>query len=345
MKARAIVRAISVIAVLTASGMMSLGAPAVQASNVCGRACLESLVDQYIAAMVAHEPERLPLAQGVRFTENGQELRLGDGLWATASAPGHYKLYAVDPEGGQVGFYGTVFENGTPVLLALRLKVDYGLVSEIETIVARPAAIGSSAFPSAGKVLEQRGHPRPQFLEDVPRAERMSRADLVRIANSYFTGLGGNTGQNTAPFWPSCNRWENATQTTNNPGYRSTSAFNVVALGCEAQQRSGFFSFVTTIRNRRFPIVDRQRGLVMSFAFFEHRGALQTIHLTNGMTVASPVKAPLTLEISELFQIHGGKLDQIEAVINSVPYGMNSAVWDEPNVREARDANIPADAP
>lgn len=331
-----------------ASGLAALAAcaiPAAHASDVCGRACLQGLVDRYIAAMVAHDPARLPLAQGVRFTENGEELRLGDGLWATASAPGHYKLYALDPQDGEAGFYGTVFENGTPVLMALRLKVDYGLISEIETIVARPATLGASAFPSAGQVLEQKGHPRAQFLKDLPQDERASRADLVRIANSYFTGLGGNTGGNTAPFWPSCNRWENAMQTTNNPSYRSTSAFNVVALGCEAQQQSGFYSFVTSIRNRRFPIVDRQRGLVMSFAFFEHQGALKTIHLTNGMTVPSPVKAPLTLEISELFQIHGGKIDQIEAVINSVPYGMKSAVWDEPHVREARDTNIPADAP
>ena len=38
--------------------------------------------------------------------------------------------------------------------------------------------------------------------------------------------------------------------------------------------------------------------------------------LTNGETVPSPVREPLTLEISELFQIHGGKPDQIEAVLN-----------------------------
>jgi hypothetical protein len=289
--------------------------------------------------MVAHDPERLPLAQGVRFTEDGEELRLGDGLWATASAPGRYKLYVADPEDGQIGFYGTVFENGVAVLLALRLKVDYGLISQVETIVARPPALGASALPSAGAAMERRGHPRPQFLEELAPGERMSRADLVRIANSYFTGLGGNTGHNTAPFWPSCNRLENGTQTTNNPTFRSSSPFNVVALGCEAQQTSGFYSFVTSIRNRRFPVVDRERGLVMSFGFFEHRGALKTIHLTNGMNVPSPVKAPLTLEISELFEIHGGKIDQIEAVINTVPYGMKSAVWDGPHVEEAPDAN------
>jgi hypothetical protein len=93
------------------------------ASEVCERACLQGLVDQYLAALVAHDPGRLPLAVNVRFTENGQELHLGDGLWGTASAPGKYKLYVADPEDGQVGFYGTVMENGTPVLLALRLRV------------------------------------------------------------------------------------------------------------------------------------------------------------------------------------------------------------------------------
>lgn len=306
-----------------------------QASDVCGRNCLDHLVDQYIAAMVAHDPGRLPLARHVKFTEDGVQLRLGDGLWATASAPGHYKIYVPDPRDGQVGFFGTVFENGTPVLLALRLKVDYGLISQIETIVARPSALGSSGMSSAGAVLEKK-HPRPQFSEIIPPNQRMSRAALVRVANSYFTGLGGNTGHNTAPFWPSCERWENGMQTTNQPR-RSRTGFDVLALGCSAQQKSGFFRFVTDIRNRRYPVVDRENGLVMSFAYFDHQGALKTVHLTNGKTVPSPVKAPLTLEISELFQIHGGKIDQIEAVINTVPYGMTSDIWDHPHYSEHPD--------
>lgn len=307
-----------------------LGAPAARAADLCDRTCLGGMVDRYLEALVAHDPARLPLAQGVRFTEDGQELRLGDGLWATASAPGRYKLTVADPEDGQAGFYGTVFENGKPVLLALRLKVEYGLISEIETIVARPPVLGASTLPPAGATMEQKGAPRPQFLQDVPERERMSREDLVRVGNAYFTALAGNTGRDTAPFWPSCERWENGTQTTNNPSRGSATGFNVTALNCEDQQKSGFFPFVTAIRNRRFPIVDRQRGLVMGFAFFEHQGALKEIHLTNGQTIPSPVKAPLTFEISELFQIHGGKIDQIEAVLNTVPYGMISAVWDRP---------------
>jgi hypothetical protein len=47
----------------------------------CDRACLEGFVDQYLAALVAQDPSRLPLAKNARYTENGQELKLGDGMW------------------------------------------------------------------------------------------------------------------------------------------------------------------------------------------------------------------------------------------------------------------------
>lgn len=323
---------------ISAAACLALSASAASASDVCDRTCLEGMVNKYIDAMVAHDPNQLPLAQGVRFTENGEELRLGDGLWGTASAPGQYKLYVSDPEDGQVGFFGTVFENGTPDLMALRLKIDYGRISEIETIVARPPGMGAaSPIPPAGATMEKLGHPRSQFLQ---KGDGTSRADLLRIANSYFTGLGNNTGHNTAPFWPSCNRLENGTQTTNRPTAGRPADTDIVGMGCEAQQKSGFYPFVSSIRNRRYPIIDRERGLVMSFAFFEHSGVLKTITLTNGKTVDSPVKAPLTFQISELFQIHGGKIDQIEAVINTVPYGMKSAVWDEPHAEESPDFAI-----
>ena len=240
------------------------------------------MVDRTIAAMVAHDPGRLPWARRAAFTENGQELRIGDGLWATASAPGNYKIYVPDVEDGQAGFYGTIFENGTPVFMAMRLKLDYGLISEMETIVARASSV--PGLPGCRRGFwKSSGHPRPQFSTDMPAKERMTRAALVRVANSYFTGLGGNTGSNTAPFWPSCMRWENGTQTTDNPR-PGAKGFDILAMGCEAQQKTGFFAFVTGIRDRRFPVVDRQRGLVMSFAFFDHQAAPMEIHLANGTT-------------------------------------------------------------
>jgi hypothetical protein len=323
-------KSFTAVAVTAAVALALSAARPAFASDVCDRACLTGLTDQYLEALVAHDPQRLPLARVLRFTENGQELQLGDGLWGTASGRGKYKLYIVDPEDGQAGFYGTIIENENPVYMALRLKVEYGLISEIETIVVRSA--GATNFPPAGKTMEDKGTPRPQFLRTVPPAQRMSREDLIKVANSYFTGLGGNTGHNTAPFAPTCLRWENGIQTNSNPNLRrpDNGGFDVIAQSCEAQQKSGFFSFVTGIRDRRFPVVDRERGLVLAFGFFDHNGRLKEIHLTNGQTVPSPLRAPTTLEISELFQIDQGKIDQVEAVLQSVPYAMRSQVWDRP---------------
>jgi hypothetical protein len=68
---------------------------------------------------------------------------------------------------------------------------------------------------------------------------------------------------------------------------------------------------------------------VLAFAFFDHTGAVREIHLTNGQTIPSPVKAPLTYQIAELFQIRDAKIDQIEAVIDTVPYGMKNDFWDK----------------
>ena len=103
----------------------------------CDRACLEDFADRYINAMVAHDPSSVPLADTVKFTENGVELNVGDALWATASGNTDYTIYAADPETGQIGYSGIVEENGTRVLISFRLKISKGRINEIEQIVGR----------------------------------------------------------------------------------------------------------------------------------------------------------------------------------------------------------------
>jgi hypothetical protein len=88
------------------------------------RACLEGFVNQYLEALVAHDPTRLPMTPDVRFTEDDIALKPGEALWKTASGLGTYKLYFADPQAGQVGFFGTIRENGRPASLVLRLKVE-----------------------------------------------------------------------------------------------------------------------------------------------------------------------------------------------------------------------------
>jgi hypothetical protein len=305
----------------------------VHAADPCDRACLESHIDQVLAAMIAHNPDQLMLAKDVRYTENGVELRPGDGIWGTLSARGKYNLYVSDPEAGQAGFYGTVSENGRMNYIALRVKVFEALICEIEVIVVRPSGmmrIGQPPAPSTGDIIDKKT-PRPQFLQTVPPEKRMSRKRLIEIANSYFTGLANQTGKFTAPFAETCERWENGNQTTNqkpNPDIPE-GGIDILAMSCKEQQKSGWFAFVTEIRNRRFPIVDIERGLVLSFAFFDHDAAVREYPLPDGKMTPNILTYPQTIHISELFQIRDGKIDQIEAVINSVPYGMKSEIWDK----------------
>ena len=97
----------------------------------CDRACLEGFVDQYLDAMIAHDPGMIPTTLDVRMTENGQQLDVGDGLWRSIVGKGTYRLFVTDVDAGQVTFIGTIREEGNGEMeritsLALRLKVDKG---------------------------------------------------------------------------------------------------------------------------------------------------------------------------------------------------------------------------
>ncbi|MBN1779730.1 hypothetical protein JW948_01270 [bacterium] len=67
--------------------------------------------------------------------------------------------------------------------------------------------------------------------------------------------------------------------------------------------------------------------LILAFAFFDHNAAVRRYPLPDGTMTPNILSYPQTTHISELFQIRDGKIDQIEAVINSVPYGMRSELW------------------
>ena len=78
---------------------VSLRAADTSGSKNCDHACLQGFVDSYLDALAKHDPSTLPVAPTVKFTENGKELKLGEGFWKTAGAS-NYRLYALDPESG-----------------------------------------------------------------------------------------------------------------------------------------------------------------------------------------------------------------------------------------------------
>ena len=307
------------------------------ATRPCDRACLEGFVDQLLDAFVQHDPKRLPLARTVRFTENGQRLELGDGSWRSMVGKGSYRLFVSDPEAGQVAFIGTLREEnaqvkeGALVLIALRLKITNRQISEIETFVVRAER--------AAQNVEKLGTPNRLFLETIPPGERMSRADLVKTANMYFSGMQLNDGKGVYPFADDCERYENGSQSTNaptpagqtRPDPKASSTYSG-QWGCREQFESGLIHFVTRIRDRRYVAVDQQRGLVFSFIFFDHAaGDTRHFKAPDGRAVTAGPTTPWTWELAEMFKLEKGKIRRIEAILERAPYGMGSgwSSWED----------------
>jgi hypothetical protein len=281
----------------------------------CDRACLNGFLDQILAAMAAHDVSSLPLARDVKYTENGQLLKIGDSFWGTASGPPTYKIYADDPQAGQAMFMGVLPENGAPVILSVRLKVELHRITEIEAIVARKEA-GSIARP------ENLVTPNPIFAEAVPPAQRRSRQNMIAIANSYFNAIEKGHAS-FVPFDANCNRIESGVQTTNNP-QAATNAGSVLGMGCAEQIKTRNFQPDSLIRDRRFAVIDEERGLVFVLGFFDHDATLRSYTLADGRGVKQTRTGPWTWEIAEMFKIQDGKIMRVEAIVNTGIYGMKS---------------------
>src|SRR3954469_24381891 len=105
-----------------------------QSAASCDRACLAGVMTAYLESLVAHDTNKAPLAANVRFTEDAKELRVGEGLWKTASKLRPFRTDFLDAMTGTAATHAVVEENGMPVLLAARLKVAGRRITEIETI-------------------------------------------------------------------------------------------------------------------------------------------------------------------------------------------------------------------
>lgn len=299
----------------------------------CDRACMTDIVDHYLAALVRHDPAGLPLNRDVKFTENTARLKVGtEGLWVGASElPTGFRIYAIDVGAGQAGFYGVMKERGRPLIIALRLKVVNGQITEIEHVLAR--GLRADAVKSLAAA-------RPEFITPVAPAKRLPRQQMVNIADSYFEAIEHADGK-LAPFADGCVRRENGAQTTHNPkpvpwpvSLGSKQADEAMAyigtLSCSDQLDTHVMDFITRLWPRRHEIVDQELGLVFSFPMFQHRGGSGTIKIYNvpGVDTLPLGGSSSNLQAAEIFKIEGGRIIAIEAMGTSLPYGTRSG-WGE----------------
>jgi len=268
---------------LVAALLMLSARPA--AAKDCDRACLGDLVTQYLKDMAARNPGALPVASNVRFTENGEVMKLGDGLWRTASGLGTYRQDILDVAEHTAATQAIVLEDGDkPVLFALRLKERDGKISQIETM-AVPNDKSALIFDPAGY---QKGNEQMAFVP--PSSEIDPRAQAIEIAMKYPEGLKvGSFVQVGTPFAPGAYRIENGIHTAG-PG--------CARAGCENIKTQTIIQHPGV--SARVAAVDAHLGIVL-------------LYLNFGNTKQyGPGRELVTFEA---FKIYGGQIHAVNAIL------------------------------
>jgi hypothetical protein len=273
------------------------GATPAFAQTPCDRACLTKVVDAYFAALIANDAASLRQAARARITENGAEKKLADTFWDGAQSVA-YRFDIVNTNRGDTGTESVIVNaDGSKTMHMLRLKVVNGAITEIETIKANQGEADRLWDPDRLSSVS------PDLQLTIREAERDSYYGLIAAAEGYWRAFqtNGTPDYHPAPLMPDARRFENGLQTT-----------GLVRDGQFVSAQSGFDAgrFVNrNIWDRRYPVVDEERGIVLSIVRFGLKGGAQSqsAATTNDRLVA------------EFFAVKRGQIQEIQAVLFNLP--------------------------
>lgn len=268
-----------------------------QSKTPCDRACLTGFVDSYFKALLAHDARALPQAAQARITENSAEKKLADTFWDSA-AETVYRFDIVNTRRGDTGTEAIIRNtDGSKTIYMLRLKVQNSVITEIETIKANKGEAGRLWDPDRLKEVS------PAFKLSIRESQRDSYFDLIAAADSYWRAFqtNGTPAYHRARLLPDAVRFENGLQTT---GLVRDGVFNDTAKGFDDGRFIG-----RNIWDRRYPVVDEERGVVLSIVRFGLKGGAksQSTATANDRLVA------------EFFAIKNGFIQEIQAVLFNLP--------------------------
>jgi hypothetical protein len=288
---------IATLVILGASATAAFGARPAAAQGACDRACLVGYANAYFAALVANDARALPQAARARITENGADKKLAETFWPNADGIG-YRFDIVNARRGDTGTEAVVLNaDGSKTMIMLRLKVAGGAITEIETIKANQGDADRLWDPDRLRAVSA------DFERSIRVSERESFYDLIGAAESYWRAFqtNGTPAYHPARLAPDSRRYENGLQTT---GLVRDGQFNSTARGFDEGRFLG-----RNIWDRRYPVVDEERGVVLSIVRFGLKGGAksQSAATTNDRLVA------------EFFAIKNGYIQEIQAVLFNLP--------------------------
>lgn len=256
------------------------GSTSAFAQTACGRDCLRSSLDRYLAAVVANDPDSAPVVLGFRQTENAINVPPGKGVWQSVTGLGEVQRRYVDEVSGQAAYFGTVEEGSETAIVTVRVKVEDRAITEAEWYLARADDPGLNGPRQPGGPPANlhnpeylAAHPPPQRV--VPENERADRATLERIVGSYFDALTSHD-RSVALAHEGCGRAENGTPA---PGGAFLPPVDGRAAppagpggGAIRDCLAGLEGFnLSMVVARRIPVVDVEAQVVLSFGVFIRR--------------------------------------------------------------------------
>ena len=254
----------------------------------CDRSCLSGMITQYIDALVAHDPSRLPLADNVRFTEDSKLLKPGEGLWKTVTTKGSFRQDYLDTK-KQVAAAHFVVNEGEKkqALCSVLLYVKDMKITGIETLVQH-------ITPESPFQPNQLGAPIRGMNDPVPAGRRQSRESMIRTALTYTEGLRvGNFTDAKTPFAPETYRVENGVITA--------------GKGC-GREDCGMYTQRIALHPSIIPsvaVVDEENGIVLLWMNFGHTG--------------SSYGEGNSLVTFEAFKTWGNEIHAVNAFFRSMP--------------------------
>ena len=262
--------------------MMAVGTASASAQEACDRACLRTMLDQYLNAVIKHDPAAAPLVVGFRQTENAINVRPGNGVWKSVTALGAVQRRYLDPVSGQAAYYGTMEESGGTAIVTVRVRVEGRRLTEAEWYLARADDPGLNGPRQPGRPPANLHNPdylskNPPPDRVVPVNQRSDRATLVRIVNSYFDAITSHDNS-VAMTHPGCGRVENGSPAPAGrflpPNASATPPAGQAAPPANANNDcvSGLANFnLSMVVARRTPVVDEEAQVALGYAVFIRR--------------------------------------------------------------------------
>ena len=255
------------------------GVSTASAQTACDRTCLKTMLDQYLSAVIKHDPSAAPLVTGFRQTENAINVRPGAGVWKTVTGLGRVQRRFLDPVTGQAAYYGIVQEGSSEAIVTVRVRVEARKLTEAEWFIARANDPGLNGPRQAGRPPANSFNPdylaaNPPPERVVPKTQRLSRQALEAIVNSYFDAITSHD-PSVALTHPGCGRVENGSPTPAGrflpPLARPGSAQPPAGASNDCVAGLGPNFNLQLVAARRFPIIADEAQTVLAMAVFIRR--------------------------------------------------------------------------